>query len=406
MASVRKTERLSARAVESLKADGRYPDGRGLMLYIRDGRKSWVLRMQHNGRRRDMGLGPYPEVTLAMAREKALAERRAVLEGRDTIAERRRASGIPTFSEAVAAYVAKEAPAWRGGVDGITAFQFPRMFDRFAASINGRRVSDLTEADMRAVLAPVWADKPETGRKLMTRLRAIMTFARASGWLERPIEWDAVKQTLPRMDRETSHHRAMEAETLPDFVQWLAAKETVAARALLFTILTAVRSGEARGAQWEEIDFDAGLWRVPAGRMKANRAHEVPLSPAALELLRRAYDSRVTNGLVFPSPRTGRALSDVALSKLLPEAGHDVTVHGFRSTFRQWAADIAHAPREVAEACLAHAPEGGVVERAYLRDGLTKRRRALMEAWAAYCTSPAPAGSNVTPIRVSAGKTG
>lgn len=379
--------KLTARRVETAPP-GRHRDGLGLMLWVRpSGARSWVLRVQRDGRRRDIGLGSWPVVTLAMAREKALALRRLILEGRDPVAERRQARETPTLARALEAWIAKEAPTWRGGRMGHTARTTPRLFARHLPALMERRVSEIDERLVLAALAPLWHERHETAKKLFERLRGTMRLAKAQGWTDRAIDWEEVREALPSGRPEIQHHTAMALADLPAFVAGLRGRPTAAARALLFAILTAARSGEARGARWEEIDLDAALWTIPAGRMKAKRPHEVPLSPAALALLHEArHDARQLRqgtALCFPSPATGKPLSDVALAKLLRVSGH-ATVHGFRSCFRTWAAERG-APREVAEACLAHAPEGGAVERAYLRTSMLERRRALMNDWAAFC---------------------
>lgn len=381
--------RLTARRVETAP-EGRYVDALGLMLWVRpSGARSWVLRVQQDGRRRDIGLGSWPTVTLAMARDKALATRRLIMEGRDPVAERKQAREVPTLAQALDAWIAKEAPTWRGGAEGHTARMTPRLFERNLPTLMQRRVTDIDEKQVLAALAPVWHAKHETAKKLFERLRGTMRLAKAKGWTDRALDWEEVREALPSGRPEIQHHKAMALADLPSFVATLQAKDTAAARALLFAILTAARSGEARGALWDEVDLENAIWTVPAARMKAKRPHEVPLAPAALALLQRASDDGQrlfpNTALCFPSPIGGKALSDVAVSKLLRASGHDgITVHGFRSCFRNWAAERGTA-REVAEACLAHAPQGGAVERAYLRTSMLERRRALIAEWAAFC---------------------
>lgn len=381
--------RLTARRVETAPPS-RHVDALGLMLWVRpSGACSWVLRVQHDGRRLDIGLGSWPVVTLAMARKKTLALRRLIKEGRDPIAERKHAREVPTLARALEAWIAKEAPTWRGGADGHTAVMTPRLFERNLPTLMQRRVCEIDEQQILAALGPVWHDKHETARKLFERLRGTMRLAKANGWTDRAIDWEEVREALPSGRPATRDHAAMALADVPAFVAGLRGRPSAAARALLFAILTAARSGEARGARWEEMDLENAVWTVPAARMKARRPHEVPLSPAALALLHEArHDAqqlRPGTPLCFPSPATGRPLSDVAPAKLLRACGHaGATVHGFRSCFRTWAAERG-APRKVAEACLAHAPEGGAVERAYLRTSMLERRRALMAEWASFC---------------------
>jgi len=386
------TNRLSARMVQTLKASGRYPDGGGLMLFVSDsGSKSWVLRVQKDGRRRDIGLGPYPVVTLAEARTKALVTRRQIHEGIDPVAERKRVRSVPTFREVVKAFIEKQATGWRGGADGITAFQFARMMERFAyARMGSLKINVIDETDILAVLQPLWASKPESARKMLYRFRGVMTYAKGQKWAPRALDWVEIASMAPGGRRDVRHHPALPLAELPGFIAYLQTKNTPASQALLFAILTLARSQEAREATWNEIDLDARLWRIPGRRMKAGIPHDVPLSPAVMQLLDRARSHRVSaqadaNDFIFPGQSKGKPLSDVGLSKLLRLAGFapDVaTVHGFRSTFRVWSADVAHAPRELSEACIAHAPEGGATERAYLRTTMIERRRSLMEEWA------------------------
>ncbi|MFQ3664957.1 MAG: integrase arm-type DNA-binding domain-containing protein [Sphingomonadaceae bacterium] len=378
--------RLSARKVQ-YAPPGRHIDGAGLMLVVQPaGSRSWVLRIQHRGRRRDIGLGSYPVVTLARARELALETRRAVRDGRDPVAERRQWATVPLLSQALDAWIAKEAPGWRGGAEGHTARNTPRLFERHLGGLMRRRVSDIDEAAITTALMGVWHERRETAKKLFDRLRGVMNLAKAKGHCGK-LDWEAIRAALPSGKVATVRHPAMKLADVPGFAAWLLAKDTGAARALLFILLTAARSGEVRGARWEEVSFEDGVWTVPAERAKTKRPHPVPLAPAATALLHRAAADRdlLRRGSpwCFPGPTTGRPLTDVAVSKLLREAGHaQATVHGFRSCFRDWAADIAEAPREIAEACLAHAPQGGAVEAAYRRTTMLERRRSLMASWA------------------------
>ncbi|MCS6987885.1 MAG: hypothetical protein NZM40_10760, partial [Sphingomonadaceae bacterium] len=268
----------------------------------------------------------------------ALGIRRAIRAGRDWVAERRRQRAVPTLDEALANWIAKEAPGWKGGVQGHTARMTPRPFQRHLWALVGARVNAITEPMILAALLPVWRERRETGVRLFDRPRGTLRLARAQGHAG-GIDWEMIREGLPSRRPPKVHRPAMAVADVPGFAAWLTAKETAAARALPYLILTAVRSGEARGAAWAEIDEAEALWTIPGTRMKAGRAFEVPLSPAALALLARAKDAREAlhplSPLCFPGPTTGRALSDVALSKLPREGGHaEATVHGFRYSFR------------------------------------------------------------------------
>jgi integrase len=356
-----------------------------MLVVLPTGGRSWIVRVQHSGRRRDIGLGGYPIISLARARELALETRRAVREGRDPVAERRQALAVPTLAAALQDWIAKEAPDWRGGLEGHTARVTPRLFQLHLPGLLARRVSDIDEKAVTAALMAVWHERRATAKKLFDRLRGTMHLAKAKGHCG-GLDWGEVRAALPSGKARVVHHAAMPLDEVPGFAAWLLAKDTDAARALLFIILTATRSGEARGAQWSEVGMKDELWTIPGHRTKTNMPHDVPLAASTLALLKRAKADRELlrpgNSCCFPGPNTGRPLTDVAVAKLLREAGHaEATVHGFRSCFRDWAADVAEAPREIAEACLAHAPQGGAVEAAYRRTTMLKRRRSLMEAW-------------------------
>jgi len=374
--------------VETAKP-GRHMDGDGLMLVVQStGGRSWIVRVQHEKRRRDIGLGGFPIIGLARARELALETRRAIREGRDPIAERQQHLAVPTLAEALHVWIAKEAPDWRGGLEGHTARVTPRLFDLHLAGLMSRRVSEINEKAVTLALMGVWHQRRETAKKLFDRLRGTMHLAKANGHCPK-MDWDEVRAALPSGKIKAVHHPALKLDLLPEFARWLVGKDTAAARALLFIILTATRSGEARGAQWSEMRLKEQLWTISGDRTKTKVKYEIPLSEAAMGLLDRALTERDLlrpgNPTCFPGPTTGRPLSDVAVSKLLREAGHsDSTVHGFRSCFRVWAADVAYVQREIAEACLAHAPEGGPVEAAYRRTTMLTQRRVVMESWAAF----------------------
>ena len=379
---------LTAAKVKALTKPGMHHDGRGLYLRIAPGgSKGWMLRATIDGRRRDIGLGGYPAVSLAKARQFADAHRLAVAEGRDPLAEKRRAK-MPTFREAAETVHAANLPRWRNGkhtgqwINTLRTYAFP--------GIGNLRLDRITRRDVLAVLTPIWSAKPETARRVRQRIRTILKWAQAHGYVEHNMAGEAIDGALPLMPRVKAHFRALPyAEVPAALVTVDASPASMAAKLCLrFLILTAARSGEARGATWHEIDMDAREWRVSASRMKGGAEHRVPLSDAAVAVLHEAAPLRGDDELVFPSPRKrGSALSDMTLTKVLRDSGlaGRATIHGFRSSFRDWAAERTDAPHAVMERSLAHAV-ADAVEAAYARSDLLERRRALMEEWARFVT--------------------
>ena len=330
-----------------------------------------------------MGLGAYPVVTLADARAKALANARAVSQGKDP---RRPNTTIPTFQDASDKAITLHAANWKNG--GKSAAQWTASLETYVMPRLGDKLIDrITTADVMAVLMPIWNDKRETARRVRQRMSAIFRWAVAQGYREDNPAGDAIGAALPRGGGQREHQRALahgqvaEAlRTVRETGAWPATK-----LALEFIALTACRSGEVRGAKWREIELENATWVIPADRMKAGKEHRVPLSKRAIQVL---YEAGALSGgadLVFPSP-TGRMLSDNTLSKLLREKGIDAVPHGFRSSFRDWAGDAGVA-RELAEACLAHVKRNQV-EAAYARSDLLERRRVVMEEWATYIQPP------------------
>jgi integrase len=377
---------LSARKVQTAPP-GRHMDGRGLMLVVKEsGARSWVLRYQLNGRRRDMGLGPYPEVTLAAARQKALDARRQLVDGIDPLTAR---SARPaTFRESAADLIESKRAGWRNAKH---AAQWSATLEAYAfPALGSRDVKAIETSDVLAVLRPIWTEKPETASRLRQRVEAVLDFASAQGLRTglNPARWRGHLQNLlpkPSQVRRVEHHAALDWRHLPGFMAELAAREGVSAWALTFLILTAARSGEVRGMRWAEIDLAAGVWTIPAARMKAAKEHRVPLTAAATGLL---GVEGAPDALVFPSPFDPRkTMSDMTLTAVLKKMGRsNITAHGFRSTFRDWAGETTAFPREVIEAALAHRLKDKA-EAAYAPGDLFNKRRELMEAWAAYTTS-------------------
>lgn len=378
---------------------GVHGDGHGLYLRVKpSGARSWVLRVQFNGRRRDIGLGSDADLTLAEARDKAAHLRKLARQGRDAIAERDRGKVIvPTFAETVEKAHAELGKGWGDK----TAEQFKSSLETHAVPVIGkRRVDEIELAHVIAVLAPIWTEKPQIARKVRHRLMKTLAFAKAHGWRTTPPpEAREISDGLAKQPKSKGF-RAVPYSELPELVAAELAKgDTPARLALLFTILTAARSGEVRKARWEQIDREQRLWKRPPEIMKAGEAHTVTLNDAALAILDRAGEAYGTEGLIFPSAR-GTILSDAALGKMLRDAGRSETTHGMRSSFRDWAAERkTDVPAMVAEMALAHSV-GTKTEQAYLRSDLVELRQALMDGWGAFVApSLLPDRDNVVPLR-------
>ena len=383
---LRKPEKaLTAKFVESAKEPGKYFDGHGLFLRVQpNGARQWVQRITIRGKRCELGLGNPSLVPLAEARQQALANRKLSVSGGDPIRVKKEAEAVLTFEEAAREVHALHLPTWRNAKHGaqflstLETYTFPRM--------GKLKVGDVTTSDVLAALSPIWTDKPETAARVRQRIGMVMKWAVAQGWRQdNPAE--SIAQALPKRDRSLIEHR--KALTYAKVADCLAVVQTSAAGlatklALEFLVLTATRSGEARGATWAEIDIRANaVWTIPAARMKAKREHRVPLSARAVEILQNAKALGDGSGLVFPGTKSGKALSDMTLSKLVKELGFDADIHGFRTSFRTWAQERTNFPREVAEAALAHTIKDKA-EAAYARSDLFEKRRKMMEAWAAY----------------------
>ena len=381
--------KLSATRVKALRDPGRYSDGDGVHLFIgKNGRKSWVQRITVDSRRRDIGLGGYPTVSLAQARKRASDNREAIGSGRDPVADKRR-SAMPTFSEA--AYTVHEAnkPRWRNGshtsawIQTLERHAFPK--------IGSKGIDKIARTDVLDVLTPIWSTRPETSRRVRQRMRTIFRWAMANELIETNPAGEAIDGALPSMPKVKAHLRALPYQEVGSALKTVDASQTslAAKRCLRFLVLTAARSGEARGATWDEIDLDSATWAIPTSRMKAGVEHRVPLSDQALDVLTLAQQLEDGSGLCFPSPlRPGRMLSDMTMTNILRKSGlaDRATVHGFRTSFKTWTMEQADTPWAVGEAALAH-QLGGSVEQAYARSDLFDRRRVLMQKWADYLTS-------------------
>jgi integrase len=403
-----KVKEMAAIEVARLVKPGKHAVGGvpGLHLFVKEtGAKSWVLRVVVGDRRRDVGLGGYPAVTLAQAREAARTTREKIRGGVDPVEEARsarsklvasRAAAI-TFEQASAQYIKAHKQSWRNDKH---RQQWENTLAAYAEPVIGNiLVSHLTMTHVLNVLEPIWFKKTETASRLRGRIEAILDWAKGRGYRsgDNPAAWKGNLQTqLPKAERvaKQENQPALPIDLAPAFMKRLRLAEGQGARALEFTILTVGRSGEIRGAEWSEIDLEAALWTIPASRMKAGVEHRVPLTPQATSLL-KSLPRMADCPLVFPAPR-GAMLSDMTLTAVIrrfndsdknkwvdPRNGRGVVPHGFRSTFRDWAAERTSFPKEVAEMALAHTI-GNKVEAAYRRGDLFEKRRAMMNDWAAF----------------------
>lgn len=381
--------KLSARAAATTKP-GRYGDGGGLYLVVAPtGSRKWVYRFSWNGKVTETGLGSAYDVTLAEAREAAADKRKMVKAGINPVQANRDAAKlsllVPTFGQAADAYIAAKQGEWRNAKH---AAQWAMTLTRYAAGLRDMPVNQIDVAAVLSVLQPIWQEKPETASRLRGQIEHVLDAAKAKGhWEgENPARWRGhLDKLLPKRQRlSRGHFDAMPYDGLPAFMENLREREGMAALALQFLILTAARSGEVYGARWTEIDLQAALWTIPAERTKAGREHRVPLSAAAMAVLERLAEGR-TGDLVFPGAKTGSKLSSMAMEMLLRRMKvTGATVHGFRSSFRDWAGNETGFAREVAEAALSHVI-GDKAEQAYRRGDALQKRRELMEAWANYC---------------------
>lgn len=378
---------LSATRIKSLIAPGRYADGAGLMLNVgARGARSWVLRAQSGGARRDYGLGSAKTISLAEARDAASAIRKQLSQGVDPIAERKKAREvIPTFRLAAAQVHAEHKAGWKNGkhqaqwLTTLENYAFPALGDRLVSEIEGPAIRD--------VLASIWLSKPETARRVRQRIGTVLDWSYAKGYRPTEAPMRSLSKGLPRQPKKDCHFAAMPFAEVPQFIAALRERTSAGRLALEALILTAARSGEIRGASWSELDFDRCLWTIPAERMKMARPHIVPLATQALAVFHRVEAIRSpSSDLVFPGLKSKRPLSDMTLLKVVRDMSAGVTVHGFRSAFRDWVAEETSYPGEVAEAALAHAIPNKV-EAAYRRTDFLEKRRSLMREWAAFCTS-------------------
>ncbi len=394
--------RLTAKMINSFTEAGDYPDGGGLYLQIMDGkaslRKSWYFRFKSPMTRKErcMGLGPLARISLAEARRRRDAARAIVDSDGDPLIEKRRLRATveeaeKTFDQCARSYFNANKAAWTNKAH---ADQFLSSLSAYASPVFGSKpVREIDTALVCAALEPIWSEKPTTAGRVRARIEAVLNYAKVKGYRsgENPAAWRGhLSNVLPSVKRiaKQKHLEAMPYADTPAFYRMLAASnsENVAIYALRLIILTAARRGEVIGAKWSEFDLEKATWTIPAERMKARVEHRVPLSSEAIKLLRRLSGIR-QNEFVFPGARGGGSMGSATIVKTLRGLGvESATPHGFRSSFRDWTADMTNTPREIAEAALAHAT-GSATERAYSRSDALEKRRVLMEQWAAYLTA-------------------
>lgn len=382
--------KLTKRQVESL-GPGRHGDGNGLYLVVDpSGARRWIVRLTVKGQknrqgkplRTDLGLGGADLVGLQDARAKALDFRRMARQGLNP--RYNATTEVPTFEEMARQVHIDRMPTWKNAKHGqqwintLRDYAFPQI---------GRLpVSDIGQPEVLSCLSPIWTGKPETARRLMQRIKAVLDVARSKGFRtgENPVVAIRDAGVLPKIRAAPKHHKAMPWRDVPALYADLSGRSAMAAKALMFTCLTGARTGEVLGMCWDELDLDAGIWTCPAERMKTGQPHRVPLTAEMLSILEPLKAMR--SEMVFEGQKRHKPLSNMAMLMLLRRMKIEgVTVHGFRSSFRDWAAEVANAPREVAEMSLAH-KIGSDVERAYARSDLLDRRRVLMERWCGFVT--------------------
>jgi integrase len=401
----RRIGKLSAVQVTGLiskRVVGMHSDGGNLYLAVSPGQgASWIFRYRPHGQRiaRDMGLGSAGTISLKTAREKARQQREMLVNGIDPIearnasraAKRLEDAKAMTFQQCAVAYIAAHQAGWRNPKH---AAQWPSTLETYVYPVFGALPVHAVDVGLvTKVLEPIWATRTETASRVRGRIESVLDWAAARGYRqgENPARWRGhLENLLPKKSkvRRVEHYAALPYADIGEFIGEFRQQEGIAARALEFTILTAARTGEVIGATWPEIDLEGRLWIIPAGRMKAGREHRVPLSAPALTILKALREVRQSN-FVFPGQRPGRPLGNMAMRQMLKRMGRsDLTVHGFRAAFTDWAAECTNFPDEVRQMALAHTVSDKV-EAAYRRGDLFEKRRQLAEAWARYCTAPA-----------------
>jgi integrase len=397
----RSIHKLSDRFCKTAKP-GRYHDGGGLVLVVTSPTaRSWLFRWKVGGKRLEMGLGSLHAVGLAEARRLAAQARADRAQGRDPkVARASRRAWAISFGEAADKLIESMEAGWRNAEH---RRQWRQTLLHHAAALRPMPVSEITAEDVANTLKPIWLTKPETAARLRGRIERVLHWAtvqRFRGGPNPAMLKGVLEHLLPKqpaVHKRVKHHRAMPYAEIPGLLAQLRTMRGIAPVALEFTILEAAWTGEVIAAQWGEINFDDAVWTVPAERMKAGKAHRVPLAPRPLEILQSLYEKRISS-FIFPGWKRGEHLSNMAMLTLLQQRlSLPVTTHGFRSSFRQWCAEQTNFAREIAEAALAHT-NSDETEAAYQRSDLLERRRRLMEAWASYCSKP-PVSGKVLPIR-------
>ena len=391
-----KTAALTASGIRKLTAPGDFADGQGLALRIKpNGAKTWIQRVTINGRRANIGLGIFPQVSLSDARQAAADNQQAIREGRNPLQEKRQAKEdakedtapvvptILTFEQTAEKVWELNRPSWKNEqhahewITSLRTHAFP--------TIGRKQIDAITPADILEILEKIWHCKGETAARIKQRCEAVFDYAIAREYrIDNPVS--AVRKALPKQANKREHFAAVHYSELPAVLNSIRnTGKPITRLAVEFLTLTAVRSNEVRFAEWSEIDFESATWTVPADKMKAGKVHRIPLSARAMEILRTAWEiSGQEDGLIFPSVRDGsKPMTPAALSRVLHRSGISETIHGMRSSFRDWAAECSGAAWAVCESALAHNVGNGV-EQAYMRSDLFEQRRALMDAWAAY----------------------
>lgn len=379
---------LSAAFIRTTTNSGRYADGNGLYLIVDpSGAKRWVLRTVVMGKRRDMGLGGLSLVSLAEAREEAARLRKIARQHGDPLAERRKARQvIPTFEQAAREVHTAHSASWKNAKH---AQQWINTLAEYVFPVFGSlRVAQVDTPDVLKALSPIWLEKPETARRVRQRIKAVFDWAKAAGFRAGDNPVDGISKVLPKQPDTEKHHAALPYANVPGFIKALR-KASVSESVQLgfeFLILTATRTNEVINATWSEIEIKGKTWTIPAARMKTKREHRIPLSPRCIEILKAARKLSDGSPYIFPSPVTGKPLSNMVFLMALRRMELDITAHGFRSSFRDWAAERTNFPREVCEMALAHTLRDKT-EAAYKRTDLFEKRRSLTDTWAAYATA-------------------
>lgn len=405
--------RLTALQVGKLKTPGYYADGGGLYLSVKpSGAKSWIFRYRFGTKEREMGLGSLNTFSLSDARERALQQRKLLADGNDPLGFKRAAqlarsmadASMITFDRAASSYIESHRSGWKNDKHGD---QWTNTLATYASPVFGALpVGEITTALVMRVLQPIWTTKTETASRVRGRIEKILDWCKVQGYRtgDNPAAWRGHLENLlsaPQKTKKVEHHPALPWREMGAFMADLRKMPGAAALALEVIILTNCRTSEAMGSTWSEFDLDAALWTIPAERMKAEKEHFIPLSDAALAALRKAHTDTGGSGFVFPGAKKGKPLSNMACLQLLKRMERsDLTVHGFRSSFRDWAGESTAHPREVVEHAMSHQLKDKA-EAAYARGTLLERRRVLMADWALHCAKPAQT-AGVVPIRPKA----